>query len=136
MLLNVTHHDDLVAYIDATTDEVDEVEFKGEQRVSVEHGSNKRPQLAICITRQAQSRRWNSTATSFDSRSCTAIASLRGQSSAISIMSQNRLANRPKSVETIVTEAQDFDHQSEYPLRIALRTAQNILNQVRPYDFW
>jgi len=36
----------------------------------------------------------------------------------------------PKSVEDIVKEAQDFDHKSEYPLRIALRTAQNILNQV------
>lgn len=41
----------------------------------------------------------------------------------------------PKSVEEIVTEAQDFDHKSDYPLRIALRTAQNILNQVpRPID--
>ncbi|PSK54020.1 AMSH-like protease sst2 [Elsinoe australis] len=36
---------------------------------------------------------------------------------------------RPKSVEEIVKEAQNFDHKTQYPLRIAIRTAQNILNQ-------
>ncbi|KAF4556282.1 JAB1/Mov34/MPN/PAD-1 ubiquitin protease-like protein [Elsinoe fawcettii] len=36
---------------------------------------------------------------------------------------------RPRSVEEIVKEAQNFDHKTQYPLRIALRTAQNILNQ-------
>jgi len=38
--------------------------------------------------------------------------------------------HKPKSVEDIVDEAQAIDHKSEYPLRIALRTAQNLLNQV------
>ena len=47
-------------------------------------------------------------------------------------MATTRLASAhcPKSVEEIVKEAQNFDHKTEYPLRIALRTAQNILNQV------
>ncbi|KAF2219913.1 hypothetical protein BDZ85DRAFT_267807 [Elsinoe ampelina] len=36
---------------------------------------------------------------------------------------------RPRSVEEIVKEAQNFDHKTQYPLRIAVRTAQNILNQ-------
>lgn len=43
----------------------------------------------------------------------------------------NTSVQGPKSVEEIVKEAQNFDHKSDYPLRIALRTAQNILNQVR-----
>ncbi|GAM83275.1 hypothetical protein ANO11243_012610 [Dothideomycetidae sp. 11243] len=35
---------------------------------------------------------------------------------------------RPKSVEEIVREASAFDHKTQYPLRIALRTAQNLHN--------
>ncbi|KAF2155167.1 JAB1/MPN domain-containing protein [Myriangium duriaei CBS 260.36] len=35
---------------------------------------------------------------------------------------------RPKSVEEIVKEASSFDHKTVYPLRITLRTAQNMLN--------
>jgi len=38
---------------------------------------------------------------------------------------------KPKSIEDIVKDAKDFDHTSQYPFRIAVRTAQNILNQVR-----
>lgn len=40
----------------------------------------------------------------------------------------------PKSVEEIVKDAQNFDHMANYPLRIALRTAQNMLNQVSRPD--
>ncbi|GAB7357476.1 hypothetical protein MBLNU459_g0013t1 [Dothideomycetes sp. NU459] len=40
----------------------------------------------------------------------------------------------PKSVEEIVRDAQNFDHKTSYPLRIALRTAQNMLNQAANYE--
>ena len=43
---------------------------------------------------------------------------------------QRRTVRVPKSVEQIVHDAQDFDRKTDYPLKIALRTAQNILNQV------
>ena len=36
----------------------------------------------------------------------------------------------PRCIEDIVTDAQNFDHRTSYPLRIALRTAQSMLNQV------
>jgi len=41
----------------------------------------------------------------------------------------------PKSVEEIVREARDFDHNREYPLKIALRTARNILSQACSLSF-
>ncbi|PNS21404.1 AMSH-like protease sst2 [Sphaceloma murrayae] len=41
----------------------------------------------------------------------------------------SRSMQRPQSVQEIVKEAQNFDHKTRYPLRIAIRTAQNILNQ-------
>lgn len=44
----------------------------------------------------------------------------------------SRLSQGPRSIDEIVTEAQNFDHQTEYPLRIALRTAQSMHNQVSP----
>ena len=47
-------------------------------------------------------------------------------------MSTSSLPKAPKSVEEIVKDAQNFDHKTSYPLRITLRTAQSMLNQVSP----
>ncbi|KAL1305995.1 hypothetical protein AAFC00_004128 [Neodothiora populina] len=40
----------------------------------------------------------------------------------------------PKSIEEIVQDASNFDHDTSYPLRIALRTAQSMLNQAANYE--
>ncbi|KAF1352173.1 hypothetical protein BDV97DRAFT_293142 [Delphinella strobiligena] len=40
----------------------------------------------------------------------------------------------PKSIEEIVKDASNFDHSTSYPLRIALRTAQSMLNQAAHYE--